>query len=109
ASPSGGATPPRSTHPGRTGTPRAKAWRASPAAAAAGRPSATCCPSAARRRAAATPAAPGQDRNAEGEGLAGISLARGVSAAIRDRFAERPDDEPLVFRVLLLSPAALQE
>jgi Protein of unknown function (DUF2889) len=61
-----------------------------------------------RRRDAATLDAPWQDRNAEGEGLAGISLARGVSAAIRDRFGERPDDEPLLDGLLMLAPALIQ-
>jgi Protein of unknown function (DUF2889) len=61
-----------------------------------------------RRRDAATLDAPWQDRNAEGEGLAGISLARGVSTAIRDRFAERPDDEPLLDGLLMLAPALIQ-
>jgi Protein of unknown function (DUF2889) len=61
-----------------------------------------------RRRDAATLDAPWRDRTDVGEALAGLSLARGVSVALRERFADRPDDQALLDGLLMLAPALIQ-
>ena len=61
-----------------------------------------------RRREAAALDAPWQDRSDISEGLAGLSLARGVSAALLERFAGRTGDQPLLDGLLMLAPALIQ-
>ncbi len=61
-----------------------------------------------RRRDAATLDAPWRERADVGETLAGLSLARGVSLALLERFAARPDDQPLLDGLLMLSPGLIQ-
>jgi hypothetical protein len=61
-----------------------------------------------RRRDASALDAPWQDRADVGAALGGLSLARGVSAALLEQFAARPDDQPLLDGLLMLAPALIQ-
>jgi Protein of unknown function (DUF2889) len=61
-----------------------------------------------RRRDASTLDAPWRDRADLAAGLTGLSLARGVSAALLERYAGRPDDQPLLDGLLMLAPALIQ-
>jgi len=61
-----------------------------------------------RRRDAGTLDAPWIDRADAGDAASGLSLARGVSAALRERLGGRPDDAPLLDGLLMLAPALIQ-
>jgi len=61
-----------------------------------------------RRRDAATLDAPWTDRHDAGEAAAGLSLARGVSAGLRERLGGRSDDAPVLDALLMLAPALIQ-
>ena len=61
-----------------------------------------------RRRDAATLDAPWVDRPDAGDAASGLSLARGVSAALRERLGGRADDAPLLDGLLMLAPALIQ-
>lgn len=61
-----------------------------------------------RRRGATTLDAPWVDRPDAGEAASGLSLARGVSAALRERLSDRPDDGPVLDGLLMLAPALIQ-
>lgn len=61
-----------------------------------------------RRRDAATLDAPWRDRAEAAARLTGLSLARGVSAALRERLAGCPDEGALLDGLLMLAPALIQ-
>jgi Protein of unknown function (DUF2889) len=61
-----------------------------------------------RRRDASSLDKPWQERTDVAAGLAGLSLARGVSTALLARFGDRPDDQPLLDGLLMLAPALIQ-
>lgn len=61
-----------------------------------------------RRRDAAALDALWVDRADVAGGLAGLSLARGVSAALLEQLGDRADDQPLLDSLLMLAPALIQ-
>jgi hypothetical protein len=61
-----------------------------------------------RRRDATSLDAPWRDRAEVAAGLTGVSLARGVSTALLERFADRRDDQPVLDALLMLAPALIQ-
>jgi hypothetical protein len=61
-----------------------------------------------RRRGVTTLDAPWVERRDAGEAASGLSLARGVSAALRARLGDRTDDGPLLDALLMLAPALIQ-
>lgn len=61
-----------------------------------------------RRRVAERLEAPWRERDDVAGRLAGLSLARGVSAALLERLGDRPDDQPLLDGLLMLAPALIQ-
>jgi hypothetical protein len=61
-----------------------------------------------RRRDAAHLDAPWCDRDDVAAALAGLSVGRGVSAALRERLGGRPDDQPIQDGLLMLAPGLIQ-
>jgi hypothetical protein len=61
-----------------------------------------------RRRGATTLDAAWIERRDVGGELAGLSLMRGVSAALLERLGDRPDEQPVRDGLLMLSPALIQ-
>jgi len=61
-----------------------------------------------RRRGASALNASWEDRADVASGLTGLSLARGVSATLLERFAGQLDDQPLLDGLLMLAPALIQ-
>jgi hypothetical protein len=61
-----------------------------------------------RRRDATHLDAPWHDRDDVASGLDGLSLGRGVSAALLVRLGGRPDDQPIQDGLLMLAPALIQ-
>jgi hypothetical protein len=61
-----------------------------------------------RHRDAATLDAAWRERPDVGARLVGVSLARGVSPALLERFADRPDEQPILDAFLMLAPALIQ-
>ena len=61
-----------------------------------------------RRDRATLESAPWRDRADVGAGLAGLSLARGVSGALLARLGDAPNERPLLDGLLMLAPALIQ-
>ena len=61
-----------------------------------------------RRTSADLETAPWRDRPDAVDGLAGLSMARGVTATLLERLGGRPDDRPVLDLLLTLAPALIQ-
>jgi len=61
-----------------------------------------------RRRDAGDLEAPWRNRDDVAAALAGLSVARGISAALLARLGDRPDDQPVQDGLLMLAPTLIQ-